>query len=224
MENKIKRKINTFGKVAKILTMIAIVCMLVAEGFLLVGGVIAAVVPKDSVKVDCESSTEVFVDTNYFGMDGDAFYVNMGGSKLYIGDLGDDSYDVKNQNGILELNSSAQSKHYDLNTALVWIICQMAALAAIIVALYFFRSLMKQFMVCDTPFSDGVVNKMRAFAIALIPCMAVYHAVGAVKNNVLGNDGSTGLILSVVFVLVIFVLTMIFKYGAELQKEHDETV
>ena len=43
-------------------------------------------------------------------------------------------------------------------------------------------------------------------------------------DNVLGNDGSTGLILSVVFVLVIFVLTMIFKYGAELQKEHDETV
>ena len=42
MENKIKRKINTFGRVAKILTMIVIVCLLVAEGFLLAGGVIAA--------------------------------------------------------------------------------------------------------------------------------------------------------------------------------------
>ena len=111
-----------------------------------------------------------------------------------------------------------------MNTALWWIICEAAALAAVIVALYFFRALMKQFVVCDTPFSDCIVKKMRAFAIALIPCMAVYHAVGAVKNNVLGNDGSTGLILSVVFVLVIFVLTMIFKYGAELQKEHDDTV
>lgn len=224
MENKIKRKINTFGKVAKILTMIAIVFMLVAEGFLLVGGVIAAVVPKDSVTVNSESSTEVNVNTDYFGMDGDAFYVNMGGSKLYIGDLGNDSYDIKNQNGSINLNCNAQSKHYDLNTALLWIICQMAALAAIITALYFFRSLMKQFMVCDTPFSEGVVKKMRTFAIALIPCMAVYHGVSAVKNNILGNGGSLNLTLSVVFVLVIFVLTMIFKYGAELQKEHDETV
>ena len=59
MENKIKRKINTFGRVAKILTMIVIVCLLVAEGFLLAGGVIAAVVPKDSVTVETDSRTEI---------------------------------------------------------------------------------------------------------------------------------------------------------------------
>ncbi len=224
MENKIKRKINTFGKVAKILTMIVIVFLLVVEGFLLVGSIITAVVPKDSVTVDTGSDTRIDVDTNYFGLNGRQFFIKIGNTELYVGHLEKGEFDVKSENGCLTLIGNAQDKHYDLNTALLWIICEMMSFAAIIIALYFFKSLMKQFMVCDTPFSNGVVKKMRAFAIALIPCMVAYHAAGIAKNNIFGNDGSLSLILSVVFVLVIFVLTMIFKYGTELQKEHDDTV
>ena len=224
MENTIKSKINTFGKVAKILTMIAIVCMLVAEGFLLVGGVITAVVPKDSITVDADSNTKINIDTKYFGMDGKQFYFNIGNSKMYLGQFEDGEVDVKSENGGLTLTGNAPNKHYDLNTALLWIICEMTALAAIITALYFFRSLMKQFMVCDTPFNDGIVKKMRAFAIALIPCTVVWQAFNAAKNYILGNQADFNLIFTSVFVLIIFVLTMIFKYGTELQKEHDDTV
>ena len=139
-------------------------------------------------------------------------------------DFDNDGFAIGNEKNGAQRSVNMQVRQYDMNTALWWIICEAAALAAVIVALYFFRALMKQFMVCDTPFSDSVVKKMRAFAIALIPCMVAYHAASAAKNYVLGNDGSPGLILSVVFVLTIFVLTMIFKYGAELQKEHDDTV
>lgn len=224
MENKIKRKINTFGRVAKILTMIVIVCLLVAEGFLLAGGVIAAVVPKDSVTVETDSRTEILVDTKFFGVEEEKLYLNVGGGKLYIADFDNDGFAIGNEKNGAQRSVNMQVRQYDMNTALWWIICEAAALAAVIVALYFFRALMKQFMVCDTPFSDSVVKKMRAFAIALIPCMVAYHAASAAKNSVLVNDGSPGLILSVVFVLTIFVLTMIFKYGAELQKEHDDTV
>lgn len=225
MENKTKSKINTFGKVAKILTMIAIVFMLVVEGFLLIGGVITAIVPNDSITVDAGSNTKINIDTKYFGMDGKQFYFNIGNSKMYLGQFEDGEVDVKSENGGLTLTGNAPDKHYDLNTALLWIICEMAALAAIITALYFFRSLMKQFMVCDTPFNDGLVKKMRTFAIALIPCMVVYHAAGTAKSYVLGSDGNLlSPVLSVVFVLVIYVLTMIFKYGTDLQKEHDDTV
>lgn len=224
MENKIKRKINTFGKVAKILTMIVIIFLLVAEGFLLVGGIITAVVPKDSVTVDTGSDTRIDVNTDYFGLDGKQLYFKINNTKLYLGNLEKGEFDVKSENGSLTLIGNAQDKHYNLNTALLWIICKMASLAAIITALYFFRLLMKQFMVCDTPFCDGVVKKMRVFAIALIPCMVVYHTASAAKNIILGNDSNPSLILSAVFVLVIFVLTMIFKYGSELQKEHDDTV
>ncbi len=224
MEGKVKKRINTFGKVAKIVTMVVIVFLLVAEGFLLVGGVIAAIVPKDSVTVDTGLDTRIDVNTDFFGLNGKQFFFKIGNTELVLGDLGKGEYDVKSENGSLTLTENVQDKHYDLNTALLMIISEMACLAAIITALYFFRALMKQFMVCETPFSEGVVKKMRAFAVALIPCMIAYHAASAVKNHVLGNDGSLSFFLSVIFVLVIYVLTMIFKYGAELQKEHDDTV
>ena len=224
MENKIKSKINTFGKVAKILTMIAIVFMLVVEGFLLVGGVITAIVPNDSITVDADSNTKINIDTKYFGMDGEQYYFNTGDKKLYIGQFSTDGYEIKNENGNLNLNTNNQSRHYDMNTALWWIVCEAIALSAVIVALYFFRSLMKQFMICDTPFSDGIVKKMRAFAIALIPCMVVWQALNAAKNYITGNEADFNLIFTFAFVLIIFVLTMIFKYGTDLQKEHDDTV
>lgn len=224
MENKIKSRINTFGKVAKILTMIAVVCMLVVEGFLLVGGVITAIVPNDSITVDVGSNTKIHIDTNYFGKDGDKYYYNIGDKKLYIGQFSTDGYEIKNENGNLNLNINNHSGHYDMNTARWWIVCEAIALAAVIVALYFFRSLMKQFMICDTPFSDVIVKKMRAFAIALIPCMVVWQASNAVKNYITGNKADFNLVFTCAFVLIIFVLTMIFKYGTDLQKEHDDTV
>ena len=121
MENKIKRKINTFGRVAKILTMIVIVCLLVAEGFLLAGGVIAAVVPEEKL------------------------YINVGGGKLYIADFDNDGFAIGNEKNGAQRSVNMQVRQYDMNTALWWIICEAAALAAVIVALYFFRALMKQF-------------------------------------------------------------------------------
>lgn len=224
MENKIKKKINTFGKVAKIITMIVIVFMLVTEGFLLAGGVIAAVVPKESVTVETVSRSEISVDTNYFGVDDQKFYINVGGQKLYIGDFADEGFEIKNEKDGSSRDVNMTVSQYDMHTALWLIVCKATALAAVIVALFFFRAIMKQFMVCDTPFCDGIVNKMRSFAIALIPCMIVWQSMTAAKNCIIGKDVDFNLLFTVSLVLIIFVLTMIFKYGTELQKEHDNMV
>ena len=42
MENSVKTKINTFGKVFRIITTVFIVCLYVIEGFLLLGTVLSA--------------------------------------------------------------------------------------------------------------------------------------------------------------------------------------
>ena len=225
MENSVKRKINVFGKVAKIITMIVIVFLLVAEGFMLVGGVIVAIVPKDSVTVDASAAADVRVNTNYFGLDGEKVSVNIGGGHLTLGEIDTGDLEVKNENGTMTVSGSFKDIHFDLNDALKLIVCGMISLAAIIVALYFFRALMKQFMICDSPFSEGVVRKMRNFAIALIPCVIVAEgmkkAIGGIVSNSFTMDFD---LVSAGFVIIIFVLTMIFKYGTQLQKEHDETV
>lgn len=225
MENSVKRKINIFGKVAKIITTIIIVCLLVAEGFMLVGGIIVAIVPKDSVTVDVTANADASINTSYFGLDGNRFYVNLGKSKIMLGDFGTGDINISNSDGKLSLSGGIKDMRFDLNTALQAIICGMLSLAAIITALYFFKALMKEFMTCDSPFTDGIVKKMRAFAIALIPCAAVIEGTKAAVGAFVGNSFSLNIdLVTVAFVLIIFVLTMVFKYGAMLQKEHDETV
>ena len=225
MENSIKRKINIFGKVAKIITMIVIVCLLVAEGFMLVGGVIAAAVPKDSVTVDAAVQVDAKADNKFFGIEYGKIGVKVGGTEILLGEYSTDGVSFFSENGKTGVSAGIRDLHFDLNDALKLIVCGMVSVAAIVVSLYFFRALMKQFMVCDSPFSEGVVKKMRNFAIALIPCTAVVmvmkSAFGAVFSHNFGFDID---FISIAFVFIIFVLTMIFKYGAELQKEHDETV
>ena len=225
MENSIKRKINIFGKVAKIITMIIIVFLLVAEGFMLVGGIIVAAVPKDSVTVDSAADLDVNVDTAYFGLDGEQFYVNTGSGHLTLGEISTGSLDVRNASGNLNVSGEIKNLHFDLNDALALIIYGIVYVAAIVVALFFFRALMKEFMVCDSPFSEGVVKKMRNFAISLIPCTAMIMVMKSAISAVFSHSFNFDLdFISVAFVFIIFVLTMIFKYGAALQKEHDETV
>ena len=225
MESSIKRKINIFGKVAKIITTIIIVMLLVAEGFMLTGGIIVAAVPKDSVTVDAAVNADVKVNTGYFGFDGGDVYVKAGDAKVVIGNVSTDEVTVTGKDGIMNVNAGVKDLHFDLNSALLLIVFGMISVASMVVALYFFKALMKEFMVCDSPFSEGIVQKMRNFAIALIPCMVVVQGMKAAMEGVFSDSFTFDVdFVSVAFVFIIFVLTMIFKYGTELQKEHDDTV
>ena len=225
MEYSVKRKINIFGRVAKIITTVVIVCLLVAEGFMLTGAVIVAVVPKDSVTVDAQVQGDVKINTRYFGYDGEEFSVNVGDNKITLGEIGSGDLKLDSKDGVMTVNGDFKNISFDLTDALLLIVFGMLSVAAMVVALYFFRALMKQFMICDTPFCDGVVQKMRNFAIALIPCMAVVQGMKSAVSAVFSHDFNLDIdLVCVAFVFIIFVLTMVFKYGTELQKEHDETV
>ena len=75
--------------------------------------------------------------------------------------------------------------------------------------------------------ADDIVEKMRKFAIALIPTAIVSaimsSAVASLTNGLLSVGSSFGM-TTVFFIVTVFIFTVIFKYGTELQKENDETV
>ena len=225
MENSVKRKINIFGKVGKIITTVIIVLLLIAEGGLLTGGVIVAAVPKDSVTVDARVNADVNVNTGIFGFDGGDVYVKAGDMKIIVGNFSTDQVEIKGGDGAVTVSTDVNDLHFDLNSALLLIVCGFLSVAAIVVALFFFKALMREFSACDSPFSDGVVQKMKNFAIALIPCVIVAEGMKKAMGGIISNSITMDFdLVSVGFVIIIFVLTMIFKYGAMLQKEHDETV
>ncbi len=220
MESTIKKKINTFGKVGKIITSIIIVVLLVVEGFLLAGTIVAAVLPKDSVSVDAQGGGTVRFDAEYFGFDSDELSLNIGSTQIKLAEF--DSVKTHSQDGSVIMDVQSGEFHFNLNTLLGLMIIGIIRLASFVVALYFLKALMKAFMTCGSPFDENVIAKMRNFAIALIPCIAVHEIAGCFVPG-FSHGGSLDLV-KVAFVLIIFMLTAVFKYGAQLQKEHDETV
>ena len=69
MENPIRKKINIFGKAGKIISMIIIICLLVAEGFMLVGTIVLAALPEDAVSVDIRNNTDFKVSSKYMDVE-----------------------------------------------------------------------------------------------------------------------------------------------------------
>lgn len=219
----VKKKINTFGKVGKIITTILIVFMFIAEGALLVGTVVLAILPKDALTLSIKGEAEIVFDGSYFGLqDGDLTIAPDGGMNIAIGNFDGKATTVVNGN---KLEAYAQSGllTYNLLDALKICVAGMIGIVAVLVVLFFLKALMKEFMTCDSPFCDGVVNKMRNFAISLIPAAVVGEISGAIIGKMFTNSLSLNL-GTVLFVILIFMLVMIFKYGAQLQKQYDETV
>ena len=65
----------------------------------------------------------------------------------------------------------------------------------------------------DLAIEESVIKAMRAFGISLIPWAVFRLCVG-----------STAGVAILLLAFVIFLLVKIFKYGAELQQESDETL
>ncbi|MDE6087635.1 MAG: hypothetical protein K2G25_04550, partial [Oscillospiraceae bacterium] len=65
---------------------------------------------------------------------------------------------------------------------------------------------------CETPFEENVLKTMKNFGFALIPTGLVCLSDGGIS------------LTAIVLIIAIIIFTYIFKYGAELQKESDETV
>ena len=99
-------------------------------------------------------------------------------------------------------------------------------MAAWIVVLVFIEKLCKSFQKCESPFEDEVLLNLKNFSISMIPWAIVSTLGGEIAT--LMTDGDVvfgGIDLTYVFIaLVIIGLTFIFKYGAMLQKESDETL
>ena len=84
----------------------------------------------------------------------------------------------------------------------------------LIISISFAKKLFVSLEKCDTPFSEEVVNNLSRFVYSLVP----WGIFGFSAN---GLSGGIGLVMVIV---VVAILTSVFKYGAELQRESDETL
>lgn len=218
MKNENIRKINTLGKVSRIIIVILKVAVLIAVIGLLVGSILSLAIPDDSIRISGNATAEIAIDADSYiedivKIDESHFDAGFFGAKLkcILKDEG-----ITNGERIFTLDAAANdinSSHIKYSIATV---CFLGAIyfAMFFVILCFAHKFAKSLEVCNSPFEENVIKRMKSFGISLIPWAVIALLIS-------GN--LSGIVVAlIVFVILLFM--SIFKYGAQLQQESDETL
>lgn len=229
-ENAIKR-INKLGKIGGIVAKIARILMIVGAATLLVAGIVLMFIPKDFLKMTVSGKMGMEINVGkYFDEEIDQNEIDKIIGEDGAVDIDDGNEyivsDVEVEDGVIKVAAETDEISYSLRRFSGTMFAGALVMAAWIVVLVFIEKLCKSFQKCESPFEDEVLLNLKNFSISMIPWAIVSTLGGEIAT--LMTDGDVvfgGIDLTYVFIaLVIIGLTFIFKYGAMLQKESDETL
>lgn len=232
MKEQTLQKIHKLGKVGSVLTLIAQILLYVALVCVLIGTILLAVLPKDFMTMQIEGTGEVHLNIPELFeklklTDLDKFEAEAYNTKFTLDNLALDITGVTRTETGIVMNTSGQLVNFSSNSLLNCMVVALIYIAMAIVTLYFIRKLCKAFRECSSPFSPEIIRNLTHVAYAMIP-WTVFSSLseGCMSSIFSGNFSlNVGVNLNMIFViLIIFVLVQIFKYGAALQQESDETL
>lgn len=227
--NNIQTKVNKIGKAGRIVSIVLIVLLSIGAAALILGGVATALIP-DAVEVNLAPVVDVKVKQSL---------VDMGNWELTEEALNEANVKVneefegvtltKTDDGLLVHVDmlGTEETTFGIRDARKAIWAGLVSVASAIVTVVMFLKLCNAFQACRSPFDEPVIKRMNTFAWTLIVCAAVScfarASVGALLSG--WQRMSFNLNLTSVFTaLMVFFLCMVFRYGAQLQKEADETL
>ena len=229
MENNIQTKVNKIGKAGRIVSIILIVLLSIGAFALVLGGVATALIP-DAVEVSFAPVVDVKVDNSLLDMgDWEVTQEALNEANVKVGEEFEGVLLTKTEDGLLVHVDmrDAEETTFGIRDARKAIWAGLVGIASAIVTVVMFLQLCKTFQVCRTPFDEPVIQKMTTFAWTLIVCAVVSCLARASLGALLSGwqRMSFNLNLAPVFIaLVVFFLCMVFRYGAQLQREADETL
>ena len=229
--NNIQTKVNRIGKAGRIVSIILIVLLGIGALGLLIGGIACAVLPRDLVEVSLRPVVDVKVGKELVG----AEWANM--DKLLNEAQQKVSEEFEGAGVALEKTDDGLLVHVDpreeddvtfglrdTNRA-IW--AGFVGIASAIVTLVMFLQLCKAFEACRTPFDEPVIQRMNTFAWTMIVCAVVSCFARGAASAILSGWQRVSFTLnfsSIFIALIVFFLCMVFRYGAQLQREADETL
>lgn len=248
MKEQAIQKINKVGKISYIIAVIAKIIVIIGLVVTLAATVVCLLIPEEGIRLTFEGSSEVTVDYEAMGikLSGEAvaeaesltsgqdveledLQVGMGNGELGFSIAGwnYELADVEvNDDSMTVLFETAQRTTSLRMLAGVWLFMAVT-LVLTIITLIFAEKLCKAFRDCRSPFEENVIKRMQYLAIALIPWSIVSSLADSLKDSFLNGNVSISLTVDmgvVLVVLIVLVLVYIFKYGAVLQQESDETL
>ena len=236
MKNSSISKINTAGLIGYIVSIVLMIATITGMVFTAILGAAALSVSKDSVQITVNSDIGIVSEGDFLskldkfmsieGIDEIGDLGKADGTVITTEDSDLSSVSVKKQDGGLVVNAKTEAVTYSAKKLFVALVCGFIFLGAVTVCVYMLKRLMKALKNCETPFSEDVIKRMSGFAYSLIPAVALNIVFSGIWSSLSVGSGynPTINIGSILLVAVVFVLVAIFKYGAQLQRESDETL
>lgn len=232
MREKSVKTVNVIGLVGKILSIIAIVFTGLGMSGVLIATIAMHILPKSFLDVRINTGIKAIVDMSGFGdevvnaLNSDEFAEGLENGASFNGnDISMASVRVEGS----KLYVDGETEITEINVRNIRIVLWLAvfSMAMAIVICVFVPRLSEAFRVCSTPFCNLVISRMNQLAICLIPWAIVTWIAEKVATSLMSNSVNLGVNVNFAFigaVILLFGLVQIFKYGAVLQQEADETL
>ena len=227
MKNEYVEKINKLGNAGYVISKICSVLVTIGFVACLVGSALIAMIPKDSITITTEHQSTIVMDMTHtilpslVGLETDA------DGSFELDGIKYDQFEINNSFAKQTATAKATPYTYSLNKML-WITVAGAVMCLLMLnAMKKINTLFKNFKECETPFTIETANDFKNLAVSLIPVMVMSWVVQAVTVFITTGvlDIEIGIDLTVVMcVVVILMMSEIFRYGTMLQTESDETL
>lgn len=228
-------KVKKIGKVSNIIVLIAKILVAIGIAGVVLATIVFAILPKDLCKIQVSGDAAVVVDLKGFGInftdeEKDEIIKELSAENMdleinnveYNGE-----YSAEVDDSSITMKASAEKYTIYLKDLWVLMVIALIYLVLTLVTLIFAGKLCKAFRDCTSPFEEGVIKKLQVFAYSLIPWGVIGSFVDTLGRTMFTNsvEATISIDLGIVFViLIILCLTQVFKYGAMLQQESDETL
>jgi len=224
--------INKMGKIGYIIAKICRIALIVGVIGSLVGAVILFALPNDLFKISISGN-------GTFTMNPDSMEKSVVKADVDRAFSEDMSLEINNNRYVYTnctVSDDGKEITYDVVGGDIYVSPDRVAVMLLVAAVYisiclvvaiFVEKICKALKTCNSPFATEVTAAMERFAWSLIPWALVKSTFESFMNQAFSETVhiSAGFEMSTFLaVFLIFGLVRIFKYGAALQQESDETL
>lgn len=231
MKQEVITKINKFGKIGEVIAKISRIIVILGAVILLAAGILMLALPKDTFELNYYIGLDMLMEMDALGETVTEEKINSLNMDLYTVSVSDAEmdmvgFDLDEENNQVSFNlESKPINMFETYKVVIFIVMEMLLMVANFISMTFIVKLCKEFKTCETPFSEGVIKRMKQVGFSLLPWCIVYPTAEAAANFMVTNNLNISLDIGMlIMALVVLALTYIFKYGAMLQQESDETL
>jgi len=222
-------KVKKIGKIGYVVSTVAQVVLIIGLVAAIIGAIVLFALPDDMISFELSGNCKMHV--NLESVKGDSA-INLDERDVKVDklELGDNKYNVVKTevtDDTITTYGEFSNKTVDLGDMRIVVVMAVIYVAVYLFTMIFVKKLFKSLKNCNSPFDTVVIANLKKLAYACIPWVFLAGMFEGVSNGFVTDNfdfGPSINLVALMLVLILLALAYVFQYGAELQKESDETL